>query len=86
MDNRPTKTTRALFTAPSAESCQPEFRLISNQRRAIPLIVRRWLDMSRNTGWQLSADGAVNRARVVFVGCPLRALKHNKQQQRLSII
>ena len=58
---------RALFTTPSVVSCQLEFQLTSNQRRAISPIARRWLDMSRNSGWQLTADGALNRAPDIFL-------------------
>ena len=57
--------TRTVFTAPSAvSSCrQPDFRLISNQRRAISPIDQRWLDISWKSGWRLSADGSVNTAQ-----------------------
>ena len=38
-----------------------EFRLISNQRRVITPIARRWSDMSQTS---FTADGIVNTARV----------------------
>ena len=52
-----------LFTALSTVSCQPEFRLISNQRRGMGEIARQWLDMSRKSGWRLAADSAVKTSR-----------------------
>ena len=57
-------------------SCQPEFRLVSNQRREISPNARCWLDM-RNSGWQprltapWTGPGLVTRWQAVAVHCAL---------------
>ena len=45
-------------------------------------IARLWLDMSRNSGWQLSADGAVNRGLhcIVKSSRPTLVLRHASPQ------